>query len=64
MKSPVYEVDVGGMGPIWFAADEYDGAYQHATGVRIDEDGGEPEGESEIVLVDFDGPVEVPVADV
>lgn len=64
MDAPVYEVPVPGVGPIWFPADEYDGAYQYATGEQIEEGGDDAEGESDIQLVDFDGPVEVPVADV
>lgn len=77
MEAPVYQVNVGGFGPIWFGPDDYSGAFQHATGMRIAEVFGDPDEElihgladrqkdleAEITLVDFDGVAEVPVADV
>lgn len=64
MDAPVYEVHVPGIGLLWFPVDEYDGAFQNATGQTIEQAGGEHPDESEIRIVDFDGPAEVPVADV
>lgn len=64
MEAPVYQVEVGGMGRIWFPADEYSGAFQHATGTTVDEVGADHEQEAEITILDFDGVAEVPVANV
>lgn len=64
MKPPVYQVVVGGFGPLWFHEDDYSGAYQHATGCRIGDLEEDHQDEAEITLVDFDGETEVPVADV
>lgn len=64
MDSPVYEVEIPGVGPVWFPESEYGGAFEHATGrlpTRVDD---EIDGESRIKTVEFDGPVEVPVADI
>lgn len=66
MEAPAYLVDMSGSGmpDILFPEDEYDGAHQYATGMKIDEADGEHEEESRISIVDFDGTREVPIADV
>lgn len=62
MQAPVYEVDVPGVGPLWF--EDYTLAYQNATGCQIGDDRADPADEERITLTDFEGSVEVPIANV
>jgi hypothetical protein len=64
MTAPVYRVHVPSLGRLWFGQDDYSLAFEHATGETVDEAGDDHEWESEITIVDFDGVVGVPVADV
>lgn len=60
VQGPIYYVEMGGGLPdLLFSSDEYEMAYQHATGRRI-EDGGH-DGEERIHLWDIEGTVEVPI---
>lgn len=61
MDSPVYEVYVPGIGTMWFSENDYSGAFQNATGETIQMAGDDHPDESEIRIVEFDGPTEVPV---
>lgn len=63
MEAPVYEVDVPGIGTVWFE-DDYHGAFQNATGETMEAAGDDHPQESEIRIVDFEGIREVPVANV
>jgi len=62
MESPVYEVNVASFGTLWFHEDDYMSAYHHVTGHGIDE--WNETDENEIRIVEFDGVVGVPVANV
>ncbi|AAV44353.1 unknown (plasmid) [Haloarcula marismortui ATCC 43049] len=65
MEAPVYHVDMPrGMPNLWYPEREYSKAFESATGDQIEDTDGEHDEESRISILDFDGTVEVPVADV
>jgi len=65
MEAPLYYVELPPTMPdLVFPADEYELAYQHATGETSESGGDDLEDENRISVIDFDGEIEVPIADV
>lgn len=62
-EAPLYQVTTPNYLPNYlFHANEYDQAFQHATGRQIPDDlDDDPDGEENITILDFEGEVEVPV---
>ena len=65
VRGPLYHVEMPvNMPNLVFPIDEYEIAFQNATGERTADAGDSHPDEDRITIIDFDGVAEVPIADV